>query len=789
MRRILLFIISFICACHFSYSQNEKWQVYPAYTEAMQVEAAGNYLYCVMKGSGTKDSNTGNLVRYDVEDGSVKTYDCLHELSDKEIAKISYNEATGRLLIVYTTGNIDLLGDDDEVVNVTALMDASVLAESINSITNIGKKAYICVDFGIIELDTENEVVLETYKVGTSVSSIQVVGEKTYVARSDGFFHVESVSRMHDRNSWHKLAAADFNCMVAFAGQMYALANNRLHYLIPTDSGVDIVATSYYFRRLNAFAKYLLCTDAGSWIGLFDVSAPQKPKIAQQKYQWNDVTFVSDDLYVCDKEHGLVTYKFNAEESRFSLMSDAELFKINSPKRDLFYHISYVGDRLLIAGGINTQMASYYPVTFMYMEDNGMQPHWTLFDETTPKKEYPNLSHNNAVDLVQDPTDINHFYGAVYRNGLHEYRIDETGEVKFVKLFNYENSPLQCIAVETPRPWNYCTCTALQYDDKGNLWMANQQTDTIVRIMRPNGKWMSLYYPEIVESENVFQYLFSSHDINFMVTYEGGRRGFFGFDTGGTLNLQDDDRHLLRQTITNQDGTTVMPTQFYCMAEDRDNQIWCGTNEGLFVITRPQDWFEPDFHFHQIKRNRNDGSGFADYLLAGVHVTCIAVDPSNRKWIGTRGDGVYLVSHDGQETICHFTKENSPLLSDNIQSIAVHPQSGLVMFGTDLGLCSYGEEVVEAETTLLKDNVKVYPNPVRPNTNAVVTIEGLTDGAEVKVVSSSGQVVWGTKSIGGSVRWNCCNIDGKRVASGVYHVVCNTKDAKQTIVARVVVLK
>lgn len=789
MRRILLFIISFICACHFSYSQNEKWQVYPAYTEAMQVEAAGNYLYCVMKGSGTKDSNTGNLVRYDVEDGSVKTYDCLNELNDKEIAKISYNEATGRLLIVYTTGNIDLLGDDDEVVNVTALMDASVLAESINSITNIGKKAYICVDFGIIELDTENEVVLETYKVGTSVSSIQVVGEKTYVARSDGFFHVESVSRMHDRNSWHKLAAADFNCMVAFAGQMYALANNRLHYLIPTDSGVDIVATSYYFRRLNAFAKYLLCTDAGSWIGLFDVSAPQKPKIAQQKYQWNDVTFVSDDLYVCDKEHGLVTYKFNAEESRFSLMSDAELFKINSPKRDLFYHISYVGDRLLIAGGINTQMASYYPVTFMYMEDNGMQPHWTLFDETTPKKEYPNLSHNNAVDLVQDPTDINHFYGAVYRNGLHEYRIDETGEVKFVKLFNYENSPLQCIAVETPRPWNYCTCTALQYDDKGNLWMANQQTDTIVRIMRPNGKWMSLYYPEIVESENVFQYLFSSHDINFMVTYEGGRRGFFGFDTGGTLNLQDDDRHLLRQTITNQDGTTVMPTQFYCMAEDRDNQIWCGTNEGLFVITRPQDWFEPDFHFHQIKRNRNDGSGFADYLLAGVHVTCIAVDPSNRKWIGTRGDGVYLVSHDGQETICHFTKENSPLLSDNIQSIAVHPQSGLVMFGTDLGLCSYGEEVVEAETTLLKDNVKVYPNPVRPNTNAVVTIEGLTDGAEVKVVSSSGQVVWGTKSIGGSVRWNCCNIDGKRVASGVYHVVCNTKDAKQTIVARVVVLK
>jgi hypothetical protein len=111
------------------------------------------------------------------------------------------------------------------------------------------------------------------------------------------------------------------------------------------------------------------------------------------------------------------------------------------------------------------------------------------------------------------------------------------------------------------------------------------------------------------------------------------------------------------------------------------------------------------------------------------------------------------------------------------------------MFGTDMGLCSYAEDVVEAETTLSKNTVTVFPNPVRPNTNAIVTIQGLTDGAEVKIVNSSGQVVWGTKSTGGSVRWNCCNISGHRVASGVYHVVCNTEDAGQTVVTRIVVLK
>ena len=155
MRRLFLFITYLICTCHVSFSQSERWQVYPAYTEAVQVEAADNYLYCIMKGSGTINSNTGNLVRYDVEDGSVKTYDCLHELNDKEISRISYNEATGRLLVLYTTGNIDLLDADDNVVNISALSDASIYGERIKNISHIGKYVYLCLDFEIIEIDTE----------------------------------------------------------------------------------------------------------------------------------------------------------------------------------------------------------------------------------------------------------------------------------------------------------------------------------------------------------------------------------------------------------------------------------------------------------------------------------------------------------------------------------------------------------------------------------------------------------------------------------------------------------
>ena len=786
MRRLFLFITYLICTCHVSFSQSERWQVYPAYTEAVQVEAADNYLYCIMKGSGTINSNTGNLVRYDVEDGSVKTYDCLHELNDKEISRISYNEATGRLLVLYTTGNIDLLDADDNVVNISALKDHSILGDMVNGLFHSGNDVYLCTDKSIIELNTEDAIVEETYQtVGAKVYSMAEINDFFYIATDRGLYKISVTSNLHDKSVW----GTPISSLVYLELTVY-----DSHLFGRKDQGIDeIEQNGTPLNILPNKIPYMTSTDE---MLMFGMSIRLYIYKGEYTSRWNniqfnvdvpiqDITCIKDKYYVAEGIHGIRCYELR--DNRF--VNPSQVISINSPSRDLFYHIKYTGNRFLAAGGINTQMASYYPVTFMCMEENGMHPHWTLFDETTPKEAYPHLTHYNAVDLVQDPNDANHFYGAVYRNGLHEYRMDENGKIKFVRLFNYENSPLKCIDVDTPVPWNYCTCTALQYDSKGNLWMANQQTDTIVRIMRPNGKWISLYYPEIVKSENVFQYLFSSHDINFMVTYEGSMRGFFGFDTGGTLNLQDDDRHFLRQTITNQDGTTVMPTQFYCMTEDHDEQIWCGTNEGLFVVTNPQDWFDTDFRFHQIKRNRNDGSGFADYLLAGVHVTCISVDPSNRKWIGTRGDGVYLVTHDGQETIYHFTKENSDLLSDNIHSIAIHPQSGLVMFGTDMGLCSYAEDVVEAETTLSKNTVTVFPNPVRPNTNAIVTIQGLTDGAEVKIVNSSGQVVWGTKSTGGSVRWNCCNISGHRVASGVYHVVCNTEDAGQTVVTRIVVLK
>ena len=205
-------------------------------------------------------------------------------------------------------------------------------------------------------------------------------------------------------------------------------------------------------------------------------------------------------------------------------------------------------------------------------------------------------------------------------------------------------------------------------------------------------------------------------------------------------------------------------------------------------MKNPDAWFNNDFRITQIKVPRNDGTNYADYLLAGVAVSAFAVDGANRKWIGTYGAGLYLVSSDGTEILEHFTAENSPLLSNSINSLALDPTNGKLMIGTDKGLCAYQGDATPAFAQLEAQNVKVYPNPVQPDYYGDVIISGLTQDADIKITTTAGIVVASGRSIGGTFRWNAKDFNGFRVRSGVYFVLIATANAKQGIVAKVAVI-
>ena len=245
------------------------------------------------------------------------------------------------------------------------------------------------------------------------------------------------------------------------------------------------------------------------------------------------------------------------------------------------------------------------------------------------------------------------------------------------------------------------------------------------------------------------------------------------------------------ENIVNQDGVTVVFSPsgtVQCIAEDLEGNMWVGTSAGPLMLEKSQMNSENPY-FTQVKVPRNDGTNYADYLLAGANINCIAVDGGGRKWFGTANNGVYLISADNMEQLQHFTTNNSPLLSNNVESIAINPASGQVFFGTENGLCSYVSNATETNSEMTKDNVWAYPNPVKPDYTGYITVTGLTYNAQVKITTSNGVVVNEGRSNGGSYQWDGCDKNGKRVASGVYMVHTATSEGNKGIVCKIAIIR
>ena len=764
---VLLFLVSCISL---QAEQIGSWKVYLSYHNAQKSVAMGKTVYVVAN---------GDLFSYNTEDTEVRTYDNLGVLNDVDIVDIGYSQEAKKIIIVYSDSNIDLMDADDYVQNLSALKDKSLFGKEISGMCIYGSMAYLSTGFGFVEVDMKEGVFRNTYRLGFETKGIAVNADYIYLATTTGLFRCPKTENAQDKANWTKhQGSTDWTRIQLYGDELLGVRKDSL-FQIDTQRQSTInkiyTGTVSFLRETNGTLFW------GDQKAICYTSEISNRTIIQEDNTWSDATYLNGTYWVSDQYKGLQGYKITGNQIQVTASSVIP----NSPVRNLAYRLNWVGNRLLVAGGINTVAATSFfkKPTAMYMEDN----QWTNFEEMSeiPEKYKDRLKLYNTTDLVQDPQDPTHHYASLHRNGLFEYK-----DGKFVKFYNSDNSPLSSILPMSKNYMNYVSCAGLKYDTDGNLWMLCSQTDTIVRILKPDGKWIGLFYEPIKQASLCDNIIIHSTGMVFLTSRRlDEHKGVFCIDTKGTLGNNKDDKSILLQEIINQDETAYNPDEFYGICEDLDGKIWFGTTLGLFVIDDPTAVFDKNFRITQVKVNRNDGSGLADYLLSGVPVTCITVDGANRKWVGTLNNGVFLISADGQETIHHFTTADSPLLSDAIQDIAVNPITGEVAFGTEKGLCSYMSDAIEAAEDLVKDDVLVYPNPVKSDYTGPIAITGLTMDAEVKILSSNGQLVWSGVSSGGLVTWNGCNMNGKRVSSGVYHVVANDDAGNKAIVTRIVVIK
>ena len=392
------------------------------------------------------------------------------------------------------------------------------------------------------------------------------------------------------------------------------------------------------------------------------------------------------------------------------------------------------------------------------------------------------LSYMGAFCLDVDPKNENHIF-AGSRNGLYEFK-----DGQFVSFYNSNNSPIEPFDGKT---LEYELVSDVKYDSNGDIWLLNSSAPNTSMIRYVNGSFTKLNHAELMklnsgaiknrsnaEMRGIF---FDSQGLMWFVNNNWYTPAFYQYDTNS-------DKLTAYENFVNQDGTVQNPQLgVRCIAEDLQHNIWIGTSAGPFVFER-KEINNGGTTLTQVKVPRNDGTNFADYLLANTDILSMAIDGGNRKWFGTNGNGVYLISADNMTQISHFTTADSPLLSNIVKSIAVNPASGEVFFGTDNGLCSYISDATQSNTEMTSDNVWAYPNPVEPNYTGPITITGLTLNADVKILSANGAIINEGRSNGGTYTWDGCDQKGRRVASGVYMVATATSDGKKGTVCKIAII-
>ena len=402
-------------------------------------------------------------------------------------------------------------------------------------------------------------------------------------------------------------------------------------------------------------------------------------------------------------------------------------------------------------------------------------------------KEQTLRNYDNMAVLDIDPNNPNHvFVGS--RNGLYEF---ENGQ--FVKYYDSTNSLIQIFNMRSENPSvEYQMTTGVKYDNSGNLWLLNSlaESQSIIEYTK-GGEWVSHNKADLIAYET------SSYPVKRSLPLLCGMfidsRGLLWFVNNNwtlpSLYLYDmtSDNLISYRNFVNEDGTTLVLENMRCVAEDHEKNIWVGTNMGPLML-EPSEMTAESPVFNQVKVPRNDGTNYADYLLNGVDIASMAIDGGGRKWFGTYGNGVYLISADNMTQLEHFTAENSKLLSNNIESIAINGTTGEVFFGTDKGLCSYMSDATDTNESMSKNNVYAYPNPVRPGYTGIITVVGLSFDADVKIVTSNGVLVAQGRSNGGTFTWDGCDTKGRRVASGVYMVETATSSGGKGTVCKIAVV-
>ena len=778
MKKLLFILSCALCFAHCALAQSAmgSWRTHISYTNISQITQSHDKVYGI---------SAGALFSVDKNDNIVETYSKTYGLNDNNIRIIEYSDFNNLLFIAYKNSNIDLMSEDGDIVNISDIYRKNMSgSKQINHIYFCDNLAYLSCDFGITILDLDKQEFTETYVVGDAGSTEKVL--KTNILDSDIYALTENniligntSNNLINYQNWNKLQIPDPTSKNV---DMYLTQNGI--YLLKANNTLYKYADNSWTKYKSAITNLTISNDA---IFLTDTAN----QISMIDGQTETIIAENSIDALFDKSKNTVWFFSNYVLTSKNLTNETyNYFVPNGPESNTSWRLKYSDGRIFSIPGGRWATNYYTPASLSIYENNSWKKYDTYYFVSRTETTYDSY---DLVDIAINPNDNTNFWVASYGVGIYEFRNDE-----LYKFHHCDNSGLNTIFPQGSQKeiYNYIRTDGMTYDDKGNLWLLNN-AGILIKYIDPNGVYHEIpnniivSHKDLTPQDIIISNKNPNQKIFLMPRYRDTNTSiFYTLDDNGTLDYTGDDKAAAFTRVYDQDNKELSFSAsplLRSIAQDKNGVIWIGTTRGVFLINDPSKLFDSNFRVYRIKIPRNDGTGLADYLLDTEEIKAIAVDGANRKWIGTASSGIYLVSEDGQETIHHFTTENSPLLSNAIQSIAINEKTGEVFIGTGNGLISYQSDAIEGGTKF--ENVRAYPNPVRPEYTGVITITGLVEDTQVRITDVNGNLIYETQSNGGAATWDGCNQSGTRVATGVYFAHCISADGKQKHTTKILIVK
>jgi hypothetical protein len=750
MKKSLILVLCFIQQiCFGQQVPIGQWRTHLPYQRAQSVSEDAENIYC---------ATTGGLFSLNKATNELKQWSTIDNLSGVNTKLINYSSTTSQLFIAYQNSKIDLLVKDD-VFKVNDIFARQGLGnKSINAVTFKNQFAYLSMGFGIVVYDLNRREVKDTYFIGPNGSNIEVLeiailDEMILALTSNGILENNiNNPQINNANTWLKHANNQIYpnsnplSITTFNGFVYGLFSNGIYkYNKNTWQLTSIFSPNV--KRLKTSNGFLLSIADFRLISYNNQE--NIVKNIQNTAQFNNlqdgISSVSGDIYLTDGVKGLI--KVSTDNQFINI-------KPNGPNTNAVQNLNAINNQVILSPGTISQVLapSFNFDGFSVFENE----EWKSYDQQIPNfipvRDIVNSSLN---------TENQTFYLNSYFNGLIEFNPDHN-----FKIYNQNNSSLQTTIGDAAS----IRTNGVALDANKNVWVTQYGVQRPLSRKTPDGQWNSFSFSSVISSPsvNLTGLLLDFDEYKWMPVRNDGIVIF--------------DGSVSRKLGFNANNGGLPGSNVNCLTLDREGAVWIGTNQGVAVA----------FNTNEVFRGANveipniiDGQ-FLRPILATENINCIAVDGANRKWIGTN-NGVWLFSADGSQQISFFNQNNSPLIDNNIISIAIDTNIGEVFIGTASGIISYRGDATAPVSKMSK--ITVFPNPVRPNFIGTIGIKGLSENAIVKITDINGSLVYQTNALGGQANWDGRLKNGDRVGTGVYLVLVVNKDGTDTAVSKILFVK